>query len=453
MKLFNVVFVILTVATSTSAWGLETVPFVDPTQYLGTWYQIARNPHPFEAGCVCARQVLSLNSPTEISVYNSCNDMTATGPIREIRGTATIDDPATNARLTVDFGLPFKGQYWIVGLDAHYRYAVVSEPSLKTLYVLSKTPTLDPALYDEAVRTAALQLDTSKLQLTPQAGCNYPPAPAVGATSAPTDPAHPGSKIYPYSATQKKFQCAGRDIVTYLPTGTGVPTKVPAVVYGHGQALGLDSYETTLEHLAKKGVAVIFPNYDTGFFDQDWTRMGRDYVTLTDCAIAQTGEVIARDQIVFSGHSKGAYIASIAAGLAVKESLPIQPKGVVLFQSAGFDAPSASAVSAQTKVTVVYSDKDTVVGRGFSDSYYSSVRSLTKQFIFVKSYPGGPVADHYWPMTKGSFFGGGTEGLLHYYGAWKWLVAAALDQNEYIYGAEATDKGSPGIADDVKRNY
>ncbi len=452
MKRILSIFALLT-CTSSLATALETVAYVDPAQYLGTWYQIARNPHPFEAGCVCARQILSLNGASEIGVYNSCNDVTASGPIREIRGTATNDDLTTNARFTVDFNLGFKGQYWIIGLDKNYRYAVVSEPSLRTLYILSKTPTLAPALYDEAVALAGLQVNTSQLQLTSQNSCNYPTVPLTSSVTSPADPNHPGSKIYPFSFSQKKFQCSGREMTVYLPTGTGLPARVPAVVYGHGQALGLDSYEATLEHLAKKGVAAIFPTYDNGFFDQDWTRMGRDYATLTDCAIAQTGEVIARDQIVFSGHSKGAYVASMAAGIAVKESLAIQPKSVVLFQLAGFDAPAASAVSPNAKVTVVYSDKDTVVGRGFSDSYYGAIRSSTKQMIVVKSYPAGPTADHYWPMTKGSFMGGGSEGPLHYYGAWKWLVAAALDQSEYIYGTDATDKGSPGIADEVKRSF
>jgi apolipoprotein D and lipocalin family protein len=74
----------------------------------------------------------------------------------------------------VDFNLPHTGQCWIIGVDSQYRYAVVSDPSKQSLYVLSKTPTLEPALYAEAVATAALQLDTSKLILTEQMGCTYP---------------------------------------------------------------------------------------------------------------------------------------------------------------------------------------------------------------------------------------------------------------------------------------
>lgn len=151
---------------------LRTVPYVDVSQYLGTWYQIARNPLMFEGNCVCSRQVLSLGEG-RVDVYNSCNEPT-TGELREIRGFATNDDTTTNARFTVDFGLPKLGQYWIIGLGENYQYAVVSDPTLASLYILSKTPTLSEELYQEAVAIAAEQMDTSRLVMTPQMGCLYP---------------------------------------------------------------------------------------------------------------------------------------------------------------------------------------------------------------------------------------------------------------------------------------
>lgn len=153
---------------------LKTVSYVDANKYLTTWYQIARNPLFFEANCTCSRQVLGALPDGKISVYNSCHDTKVEGPVREIRGTAVNENPATNARFQVDFGLPQKGEYWIIGLDSQYRYAVVSDPSMKSLYILSTTPTLDAGLYAQAVAEAAAQVDTSKLQMTIQTGCTYP---------------------------------------------------------------------------------------------------------------------------------------------------------------------------------------------------------------------------------------------------------------------------------------
>lgn len=154
--------------------SLKTVPYVDVSRYLGTWYQISRNPLMFEDGCVCSRQVLTVRDDGNVGVYNSCNAETVNGRLKEIRGYAVNMDPASNSKFKVDFYLPHKGDYWIIGLDSEYRYAVVSDPSKKSLYILSKTPTLDQDLYEQAVAEAATQIDTSKLEMTVQQGCTYP---------------------------------------------------------------------------------------------------------------------------------------------------------------------------------------------------------------------------------------------------------------------------------------
>ncbi len=153
---------------------MTTVPYVDLSQYAGTWYQIARKILPFESGCVCSQQILSARADGKIGVYNSCNDKTIDGPLREISGFAVNLDPVSNAKFLVDFGFPKKGSYWIIGLDKNYRYAVVSEPSQSSLYILSKTPVLDSGLFQEAVATAAKQVDTSDLVMSIQQGCTYP---------------------------------------------------------------------------------------------------------------------------------------------------------------------------------------------------------------------------------------------------------------------------------------
>ncbi|HRK08227.1 MAG TPA: lipocalin family protein [Pseudobdellovibrionaceae bacterium] len=162
-------------AVSASASTIETLPHVDVARYVGRWFQIARNPLPFEGECACSQQTLT---PTTIAgtvaVHNSCNDKTPLGPLREIRGTASVID-ATNSKLSVDFGFPRKGEYWIIAVGTNYEYAVVTDSMGNSLYILSKTPQLDPQLEAEARAAAARQVDTSKLLVTDQNQCVYPP--------------------------------------------------------------------------------------------------------------------------------------------------------------------------------------------------------------------------------------------------------------------------------------
>lgn len=287
--------------------------------------------------------------------------------------------------------------------------------------------------------------------------------------TAPVDAAHPGSQIYTYGVVEHQIQCHGRNVAVFLPhSSQAYPAQgqapFPVVVYGHGQSMSLEVYQATFEHLAKKGVAVIFPTYDNGFFDQDWTRMGRDYVQLTACALETYQTELAADKVVFSGHSKGAYVASVAAGIAVQESLTPHARSVVLFEAAGFDSSAIAAIEPTTALTVVFSDRDKTVERNLSNSIYAGAKSTCKQFIYLKSY-GEPtsaplLADHFWPLTKPSLFGGGKVGPFHYFGEWKWLVAAAQDLNEgagctnpYLYGDLASDKGVEGLRDDITRNF
>lgn len=159
-----------------TAQALETVDYVDVNQYLGRWYQISRKPLWFEPrNCMCTQQTLTLLEDGVVGVYNSCNEGAPDGKLREISGTATNDDPETNAKFTVDFNQPFKGSYWIIGLDPQYRWAVVSDKNEYSLYILSKTPTLSQELYDAALAKAAEQLDTDVLLDTDHTGCSYPP--------------------------------------------------------------------------------------------------------------------------------------------------------------------------------------------------------------------------------------------------------------------------------------
>ncbi len=154
---------------------LVTLDNVDLNQFLGRWYQIARNPLFFEpANCPCAQQTLSLNSSNIVEVYNSCNKDTVNGKLQEISGTATSEDPINNSKFSIDFGLFAKGKYWIIALAPDYSWAVVTDPNRWSLYILSKTPDLSPSDYATALNLAEQQTDISKLKTTDHKNCTYP---------------------------------------------------------------------------------------------------------------------------------------------------------------------------------------------------------------------------------------------------------------------------------------
>ena len=82
-------------------------------------------------------------------------------------GRARVVDAATNAKLEVSFFRPFWGDYWIIGLGDDYGYAVVGHPSRDYLWILARTPSMSPDLYDSILRKLSDQgYDTARLVRT-----------------------------------------------------------------------------------------------------------------------------------------------------------------------------------------------------------------------------------------------------------------------------------------------
>ncbi|MDP1829182.1 MAG: lipocalin family protein [Archangium sp.] len=147
-------------ATTTSRLGLpplQTVPKVDLQRYLGTWYELASFPQSFQKGCTGSTANYSLLPDGDVQVVNRCRLNSLEGEEKVATGLARVVDKDTNAKLEVSFFRPFWGDYWVIQLDPEYRYAVVGHPGRDYLWILSRTPTVDEAVYEGIV--AGLKAD------------------------------------------------------------------------------------------------------------------------------------------------------------------------------------------------------------------------------------------------------------------------------------------------------
>ncbi len=153
---------------------LHVVDDVDLDRYLGSWYEIASFPQWFQRGCVASMAIYSRRPDGRIGVVNECRDGSFDGELRRAEGVAWVtDENKSLAKLKVQFFWPFRGDYWIIELDPEYRYAVVGHPSRDYLWILARTPSLEPMLYQAiSDRLQAQGYDLTRLRLTPQ-----PPAP------------------------------------------------------------------------------------------------------------------------------------------------------------------------------------------------------------------------------------------------------------------------------------
>ena len=136
----------------------------DTTRYLGKWYEIARLDHSFERGLSHVTADYSLRQDGGLKVLNR-GYKEADAKWKEAEGKAYFVDKKDVGYLKVSFFGPFYGSYIVFDLDQQdYSYSMISGPDKSYLWLLSRTPTMDPALQQRLVEKArGLGFDTSKL--------------------------------------------------------------------------------------------------------------------------------------------------------------------------------------------------------------------------------------------------------------------------------------------------
>lgn len=160
--------------------GPAPVPFLDLDRYLGTWNQLAAVPQLFNLDCARdTRADYALDPQGNIAVHNQCT--TWSGGRNEIRGTAVVNDPVTRAQLHVSFPtvpgqdrIEGSTNYIVTALAPDYSWAVVTDPSRLSGFVLARGVVLDAPAWDR-VRAA--------IAAAGQNSCLYQTSPVTGGIS------------------------------------------------------------------------------------------------------------------------------------------------------------------------------------------------------------------------------------------------------------------------------
>ena len=152
LKYLLVVMLLMQTACTGIPAGLQPVEPFDVNRYLGKWYEIARLDHRFERGLTDITAEYSMREDGGIRVMNSGYDA-KTGKRKQAEGRAYFIDRPDIGSLKVSFFGPFYGGYHIIELDKNaYQYAMVTGPDRDYLWILARTPTLDPALLENLIR-------------------------------------------------------------------------------------------------------------------------------------------------------------------------------------------------------------------------------------------------------------------------------------------------------------
>ena len=170
-----------------SPQGVLAIDGFDKQRYLGRWYEVARLDHSFERGLSNVTADYSIREDGGIRVINRGYSMQEAA-WQEAEGRAYFIDDEQRGHLKVSFFGPFYGSYIIFEMDKlDYQYAFVAGNSTDYLWLLARTPTIDPELREHFIkRVGELGFNPGALIFVDQAF--YGPQALNGPQAAPNGP-------------------------------------------------------------------------------------------------------------------------------------------------------------------------------------------------------------------------------------------------------------------------
>lgn len=129
-----------------SVLAADAVDHFDLRRYLGTWYEVARLDNWYEWGLEKVTATYSMRDDGLLRISSSGYDP-AQKRWKTVEGTAEfIGDPAVGA-LQGSFWGSFSSTYTVFALDHDgYSWAMVAGDNQSFLWILSRTPQMDPPL-------------------------------------------------------------------------------------------------------------------------------------------------------------------------------------------------------------------------------------------------------------------------------------------------------------------
>lgn len=166
MKKLAIYFLLV---SSLFASNLQVVSYVNPTQFSGLWYEIARTYNSYQKTCVASTVEYVIDEDQEYDVYNRCFDSIIGGELIEYSGSAKSAASEFNmAQLDMTYFWIFTKRYGVYFVDEEYTYALVADKDFEQLWIMSRTPTLDEQKLQKVLALLDTQIDTKRLIFTPQ---------------------------------------------------------------------------------------------------------------------------------------------------------------------------------------------------------------------------------------------------------------------------------------------
>ena len=160
---------------------LATVARVDLPRFMGPWFVIATIPTFLETDAWNAVETYELSPDGSIATTFTFRQSGFDGPLKTYHPRGFVRDATTNATWGMQFVWPFKAEFLITHLDAHYTQTVIGRTARDHVWIMARTPTPADADYTGLVEELRAQgYPVERLRRVPQ---RWPEVVAVPAAS------------------------------------------------------------------------------------------------------------------------------------------------------------------------------------------------------------------------------------------------------------------------------
>ncbi len=134
---------------------LPTVPKVELSRFMGSWYVIGVIPTFLEKGAHNAVEKYELNADGTIATTFTFRKDGFDGKAKEYHPKGFVSDDPSHAIWGMQFVWPIKAEYLIVYLDDAYTTTVIARNKRDHAWIMSRTPTMPEAEYESLVKQLA----------------------------------------------------------------------------------------------------------------------------------------------------------------------------------------------------------------------------------------------------------------------------------------------------------
>lgn len=150
-------------ALTMTAFSQTNSETIDLTKYSGKWYIIACIPTSFDKKWENVTETYTLNGSKKIDIYTTYNVQNDPKE-KDVRSKGFVKSK-NNAFWRVQFVWPFRADYLIEEIGTDYSYAIAGGRKHTYFYILSRTPEMDPKLYENIItRYEQVGYDMKKLR-------------------------------------------------------------------------------------------------------------------------------------------------------------------------------------------------------------------------------------------------------------------------------------------------